>query len=402
MSTLPRTEATPFDARLMKFLAGAGVLSFAAGMLLAILGGHVDEVRSHRADTFSRSAVGYRGLLETLRRLDVPHLVSRWNTAEKAGPATTLVLLEPRDAERAAEIVKQAQSTSVVVVLPKWEATPDREQLAHVSEVFVGTTADALLAKLELEATTTVVEAADLAADEGLPVPTPAAKDAQAVVGGHAEVVAGAHALVATFAQGGKRLLVVADADLFNNAGLGRGANAALALELLRRATDGRTLVFDETANGYVRPPRVFAALFEFPLVLVVLHAAMLLVALLWAAMRRFGAPEPAPPAYARGREALMESIASLLEHGGHSGEALRAYWRAALGQLRDATGAPAGHASLIGWLDRVGAARGFDVTAAEVEAAVDAAARSGREEAMVRAARAVHTYRERMLGAGK
>ncbi len=205
----------------------------------------------------------------------------------------------------------------------------------------------------------------------------------------------------ATAAADDRSVWAVADPDLFNNAGFGLGDNAALVLEVLRRATaGGRTLVIDETANGHVKPPRVFAALFDFPLVLVVLHSALLLGALLWAAMRRFGAPEPAPPAYGRGREALMESTASLMRYGGHSAHALRSYWRGALRQMRDATGAPrAGHDALLLWLDRVGANRGADLTAAELDEAVSSAASSGRDEAMVRAARQIHAYRERMLG---
>jgi len=401
--SLPRTESTPFDRRIARFLAGVAVASFVAGILLAILGGHVDEVESSGADTFSRSAVGHRALLETLRRLDVPLLVSRFETARKAGPGTVLVLIEPRNHQLAATMLREAQTDRVVLVLPKWDAPPDARKPGHVREVYFGVGADRLLGALEIEAATHVVEArVGVVATGGLPTPTPAAEHLQGVDGIEPLVSAGGFALVGRTRIGDKDAWVVADPDLTNSAGLGLGENAALTLEILGRAAQGgRTLVIDETANGYVRPPEVWSALFEFPLVLVVFHALLLLGALLWAAMRRFGAPRPSVPVFARGGEALMESTAALMRYGGHSGHALREYWRAALRQMREATGAPAGlgHDELLAWLDRIAGARGIETSAGRVAAQVRDAASSGRGEAVADAARRVHAYRERLLG---
>ena len=404
MTAPPRTDDTPFEARVVRVLAGVAAASFAAGLLFAITGAHVDEVRSFEADTFSRSAVGHRGLLETLRRLDVPHVVSRHGTAAKAGPGTVLVLLQPRDPELATKIAIEAGTDRVLLVLPKWTASPDERTPAHVDRVEVGARAKDLLRAFGIEAEASVVDAgAPIAGPEGWPTPTAPTRYLQTLSGPDALLSVGGAALVAkTTTSGGKTMWLVAEPDLLNNAGLGRGDNASVALSLLADAAQGgRTLVFDETSNGYLRRPEIFSAMLEFPLVLVSLHTLLLVGCLLWAAMRRFGAPRPPAPVLGRGREALMESTASLMRYGGHSAHALRTYWRAALRQMREATGAPPGtdHASLLAWLDRVGAARGVGARAQVIDDAVVAAARSGEGEALADAARSVHVFREEMLG---
>ncbi len=95
-----------------------------------------------------------------------------------------------------------------------------------------------------------------------------------------------------------------------------------------------------------------------------------------------------------------MESTAALMRYGGHSAHALREYWRAALRQMREATGAPSGadRAELLAWLDRVGASRGVSVRAHTIDEAVRAAARSGKGDTLADAARRVHAFREKML----
>ncbi len=403
MTTPPRTDDTPFDARVVRVLAGVAVASFVAGLVFAITGAHVDEVRSYKADTFSRSAVGHRGLLETLRRLDVPLVVSRHGTAAKAGAGTVLVLLQPTDPKAAAKIVVEAKTDRVLVVLPKWAPRPNKKTPAHVESVRLGQDARVLMRALEVEATPGVVKAGPpITAPQGWPTPTPATDSLQTLSGLERVVSINGEALVAkTTTASGKSMWLVAEPDLLNNAGLALGENAALALALLADvAQGGRTLVLDETSNGYLRPPEIFSALFEFPLVLVLLHTALLVLALLWAAMRRFGAPRPPAPAFGRGREALMESTAALMRYGGHSAHALREYWRAALRQMREATGAPSGadRAELLAWLDRVGASRGVSVRAHTIDEAVRAAARSGKGDTLADAARRVHAFREKML----
>ena len=81
---------------------------------------------SWRADSFSRSLIGYNALTRFLEG-EVPVLISRHFSAVKASESKPLLLLEPSEGSDAlTEMVAAAMErrAPVVVVLPKWRGSP--------------------------------------------------------------------------------------------------------------------------------------------------------------------------------------------------------------------------------------------------------------------------------------
>jgi hypothetical protein len=207
--------------------------------------------------------------------------------------------------------------------------------------------------------------------------------------------------LVGELTGDGWHLIVLSDPDLLATHGLGRGANALVAVRLLERlGAAERPLVVDETLHGLEVQPSIVRELLRFPLLLATLQAALVAGLLAWAALARFGRPlRPAPP-LASGTAFLVESAAGLLQHGGHAGEALQAYLRAAKEEALRRLHAPGGpEVDGDRALRRLLAARGREGGLVALETRVLAARqrRLGVEEAALRAAQEIHDWREEL-----
>jgi hypothetical protein len=137
-------------------------------------------------------------------------------------------------------------------------------------------------------------------------------------------------ALVARRPATGKQpaVLVVADPDLLNNHGLGRGENAEAVYQLFSHALRAKGAVFDETIHGFNRTPGLIAEALRFPIVLAVLQGLILLGVVLWAGMGRFGKPLPAALGLAAGKEMLIGNTAELLTGGGHVADSAVRYFQ--------------------------------------------------------------------------
>jgi len=182
--------------------------------------------------------------------------------------------------------------------------------------------------------------------------------------------------------------------------GLGRGDNAVLIVRLLERLGAGPLpVVVDETLHGLDEQPSLTRALLRFPLVLATASALLAGLLLAWAAAVRFGRPRPPDPVLSPGKLFLVESTAALLRHGGHGADAAAAYLRAAkdevVRRLRPPGDATPGDA----WLASAAAARGADAALRDLEDRVRrlAGRRIGAEEESVRAAQAIHRWREEL-----
>lgn len=384
-----------FSRRVVAALVLFGVASFLGGLLYVVQRPPGAPVVSHGADTFSASAVGYRGLVELMRRLDVPVLQSRARTGRKAAPGTVLFLAEPPadGAEDLLDLVTAAEPDAVVLVLPKW-AADEADARGWVTSVRPAPVeaAQAVYDALGLRGVVERVPPGD-----GVAVASPA----QVVRGGELEplVVLGGDVVVGVTHAYGEQVVVVADPDLVNNAGLARAGNPEQLVRVLARVAPAATaLVFDETLHGHAAPESVWHLLLEFPLVLVPLQAGVVVLLLLWAATRRFGAPAPPPRALGRGAGVLIEHTALLLGFGGHSGYALARYWQVSVRGVREALHAPhdAEGPALWAWLAQVGRARGVEVDPGALDAAVAAAGR-GHGRDVLAVARRIHAWRAAM-----
>jgi hypothetical protein len=203
----------------------------------------------------------------------------------------------------------------------------------------------------------------------------------------------------------GRRVLIVADPDLFSNHGLGRGENAKIAVGLVnsmrpRGGTSG-PVVFDTVLQGVERKPSLVRSLFELPFVVGTVSGIAALIVLLWAGAARFGAPRRLRPVFATGKATLIENGTRLLRFGGHQREILDRYRRAVLAVVTAAVHAPTGDGKArADWLDRVGGVRGTAERWSELSAHVDALVKDKKasDRRLVDAARRLERWKREMV----
>ncbi len=417
----------PFSRRAAAWLAAIAAASLALSAFLGAYGELLGDPPSWRADGFSRSAIGHRAVLDLAGRLGLSVLTSRHRTAERAEADVVTLLLEPRVEEdagkgeaaphRARLVEVAARAGRLLLVLPKRTGPPSPSSPgwlgAHalVSEEAALAPLRALgdedaydvdlrasLVRLEKPATSWISDQA-----AGLPAPTLAAPQLLASKDLTPLLRCPEGILVGELQVGDQRALVLSDPDLLATHGLGKGDNAVLAVRLLEwlgAAKDGRPLLVDETLHGFEIQPSITRELLSFPLLLAALQAGLAALLAGWAAAVRFGRPRPAPRALSPGTAFLVEASAALLQHGGHAGHALGAYWRDAREEvLRRLHGRAAPPADPDAALRRLVAARGREAALTDLEARVAALTARPRltgEEAL-RAAREIHRWREEL-----
>jgi uncharacterized protein DUF4350 len=397
-----------FSRRGAGLLAAAAAASLAAAGFLGAFGDALYDPPSAGADSFSRSAVGHRAFVELLRGLGQPVVISRHRTADKAGEGAVVALLEPgvgpEDGTREGllETIDDA-ARRMLVVLPKRRAVPDPTRPRWVADA-------QLLPELEPQR---VLDALSLDAKVvrpqrsitswkrkgGLPAPEVEAPQLVTSAEDLAPLVwTDEGVLVGERAAEGWTTIVVADPDVLATHGLARGDNAALALALLARlGAPDRPIVVDETLHGFDQQPSIARELLRMPLLPATVAALLAAALLAWAALVRFGRPRPAEPPLAAGKLFLVESTAALLRHGGDVRHAAESYLKAAKDAVAHRLRPPGETAQAEAWLARTAAARGQGEALQALEARVGALASRRAEEEAVRAAQAIHAWREEM-----
>jgi hypothetical protein len=401
-------RASVFSPRLLAAWIAAALLTFAASLYFGSLGeGGKSGADAVGPSTFSRSAIGYAGIAEILRRLHIPVVKSQYDALAKLGSGGVLVVAEPElDGRAASAVTALLKAPTALLILPKWHG--------EASEAHRGWLADAALVP-PLEADWVL----NLAVPGGKVMRTAAAPrwtinalgetpslDApvQLITSDRLTPIVGASEgmLVGELRSKGRRLWVLSDPDVIANHGLGRDGNAAFAVALLQRLAmeqrAGSPIVFDETVHGYVSAPASpLMLLFRFPVVIATGLGALALLLLLWASFARFGAPVPAPTALGAGKRGLVENAAGLLEFAGHRRSVVRRYVEASLRDAARRLHAPRGlaGAALLDWLKRVGDARGVRLDCAAI--ARDAEERSNAAE-LAAVARAIHHWKGEII----
>jgi hypothetical protein len=364
--------SSPFSRTTLAVLVAGTLLSIGLAAVLTAFGDELTDPVSASADSYSKSAIGHRGLVRLLERLDIPVVVSRSESAGRAEHGL-LVIAEPiltDEASRERLTRLLAGTRRVLVVLPKWHGYARFREpwIEHAS--YVSTT--------EID---DVIRALGRA-------PGPVVRGPPGSwIGGHVELAdaqlvtttdverevgIGIHDVLLGMVEredGG--LWVLTDPDVLNNQGLRSAVNARFIVELIDKLRDGGPVIIDETMHGYARPPSVMRTLLAFPLVIVTAQVVVCAILLVWAAMVRFGPRRAAPPPIAPGKDFLIRNTAALLHYGGHHAEAVRRYLQLAVADVRHAVHAPAAASSA--WLDDLGRTRGATISLAELERAAAA-----------------------------
>ncbi len=394
----------PFSGRTVVVLTVVTVVSFLAAILWGVFGPELRPARSSKADSFSRSALGHRAFVELLRELEIPTVVSRFNSGGRARRSALLVLVEPllgsEQRERVLDgMISRAHQT--LLVLPKWRGTESEEDPAFIESVElvpsddVHDVLDAIGADAEI---VRPLPSESVSWESGEISATPSIDGPQLLRGpGVRGIVKCAQgALLGLVRTRHGSIYVLSDPDLLSNHGLLRPGNARAMmgiLDLARRDRDA--VVIDETLHGFGKEPGLFRSLFEFPLGLATIQALLAAAVLLWAAMGRFGAPQPVAPPFEAGKKALIGNIAALLALGGHGAHALRRYFEGAVAEVRTALHVPAGVKA--GQADeRLDRAR-TTVRLSDLRALVKEEGRGDRRRILAIALR-IHRWREEMI----
>ena len=417
--TEPRSGT--FSRKAVGWIVGLSVGSFLLAMVLVVVADDLGQPVSAGNDSFSLSAVGQRGIVEFLRRSGLPVLVRRTGRPGTLGPDSPLVIAEPemelgaKDGEfpRLDSLLAQAaaRKAPVLLVLPKWRATPDPAHPRKAAAVDARPLSEAagILRALRNEPTSKVHLAEGMKDLEGS-CETHGKAPVRVSIGEprllepdqslHPLVVCDGKMLVALMASArpGLELYVLSDPDVLNNQGLGRAQNAYLVAEIFRRELHARSIVWDETAHGFEHAEGFLGELLRFPMALLAVHAAVVLGWILWAGIGRFGKPAPARPPVESGKRTLIDSVAKIMSLAGRIELVIPRYVEQTIRTIaaRNSLSAELPDREVVARLQSIAEARGveFDLAAAQGEAWVLGA---GRAREAVGLAMRMHRYREEM-----
>ncbi len=312
---------------------------------------------------FSRSAIGYAAFYHTLRKLGV---AAGESTSPRGDAGALVVIAEPNDDDRTRAHVRDvlARAPAALLILPKRKGRPDPARPWYLGEdAFVPVSrVRRVLDDAEL---TAAVERGSAGGAWRTLAPI---ADAPSVAGPqlvrspalHPFVDAPGGVLIGEAIRDGRRLVVLADPDLVENHGIVRGANAAVAVALVRSLLGerGGRVVFDEAVHGYVSRPFAWTRLlFGFPFVLVTAQIAIAAGLLAWSGAGRFGAPKPREPALPAGKRTLIESGARLFALADHAQFLAARYADAVVRETAHRLQAPRGmtQTQVIAWFARSG-----------------------------------------------
>lgn len=341
-----------FSRRRLAWAVGVAVASFAIFLLLLAYGHDLEGRPVPGPNTFSRSALGYEGAAELLRTLGLGVVSRQAPAGSGVGPDHPLVAAEPdsssgRLSARFATLWQEAvdRKAALVVILPKWApGLPQKNKPEWLAEIDLMPIELVRRTLSRPEGSERPLEIERFARAQGCEASwpdeetsTPLKIDTEDVVqllragGGFVPVIQCAGGLlVARRPATGDRpqLVVIADPDLLNNHGLGRGENAAAVYQIFTRTLKARGVVFDETIHGFNRTRGLIAEALRFPMVLAVFQGLVLLGVVLWAGMGRFGKPLPAATGIAAGKEMLIGNTAEMLTGGGHVADSASRYFQ--------------------------------------------------------------------------
>src|SRR5262245_9969360 len=90
-----RMRENPFSSRATFWLVAVGLVSFLVTIGFTVFGAPPAAPPSRGADSFSRSAIGHHAFVALLRELEIPVVVSHWESAKRADSTALLILTEP-------------------------------------------------------------------------------------------------------------------------------------------------------------------------------------------------------------------------------------------------------------------------------------------------------------------
>ena len=407
MSDAPVAKPPLFSPRTMIWVVLVGVFAFSGFVVLSAYAPDLRSGSNGGAHALSRSAVGYAGVVELMKDMGRPVLVSRGQPPPTRQGSGVLVLT-PGFGTQPKDIEALHYAGLKLIVLPKWIAAPSPASRDWVQK------AGAMPTELIASALGKKAWRAQLQRRPGVSRPVLKAGEGAGFPAGEVlalgpidsfQTLSGAgwdpivtdeqgRAVVALSRQGG--VAVLSDPDLLNTQGIADLATARAGVEILERLRDGGAVVFDVTLDGLGRGRSLLKLAFEPPLLgaTLCLLAAAIMMGL--HAVARFGPPERPPPVLALGKRALADNSAALVRMARREPRMAPAYAALTREIAARAVGAPRDldEAQLDALLDRLGVAHGSEFRFSAL--AADAAAAKTNAELMS-VARRLYQWRGEM-----
>jgi hypothetical protein len=405
-----------FSARVLAAIFIVGILAFVGVLYLEVFtdGGEPDYEVS--PTTYSSSALGHKALLETLRRLQIPVIVSRFKSGEKAGAGSLLVLLEPNPEQDEAKLIGGFGNLKHgLLVLPKWTGEADRKKPSWVGsmDLLPEEAVKPILDKIQVHG-----KLKRLKGTYQVKVPelggTIEITDPQIMVGAKLKSVVRLEegTLIGETNFGTGKQWVVSDPDFIANHGIDEADNAVVAVSMIDRLRPaGGVVVFDETAHGFEQRPNLMKTALQLPFGIVTLSAIVAVLLAVWGGIVRFGRPQADGRALQPGKVTLIRTAADLLHQAGRRGGAvelvLTRYLRAQIADTLAQVNAPRGldERRQIAWLDNLASTRNPDFRLQPLADAIENAAKAGKTDPAraLRLAADLHAWKQEYLhGLGK
>ncbi|RSB43776.1 MULTISPECIES: DUF4350 domain-containing protein [Brevundimonas] len=345
-------------------LAGLGVLSAYAPELKS-----GDDGGGH---ALSRSSTGFGAMPALLRNLGVPVTMSRGRLTPSSDES--LLVLTPTPSTQPEQIDDINHAGATLIVLPKWNATPDPKHPGWVrtmgllpAQTSLAPLSEHLRQGARLQSRDGRVTVA-LKRPDGTPLGAPVDVDALKTLSGPdwVPVVTDDQDRPVLARHATTRVYVLADADLLSTHGLKtlNGARTAIALLDVVRAKDA-PVIFDLTLHGMQRTRSLLRLMLEPPLLGMTLVLAALAAFAGYQAVVRFGPARESGRAIALGKRGLADNTAGLVRLARREHHMAAPYALLTRAAVARAIGAPRrlSEAELDAFLDRVSRTTGAHST---------------------------------------
>jgi hypothetical protein len=400
---------TVFSPRVILGWIAAVAVTFALSIYLIAFGGGDTQRNAFGPSAFSRSAIGYAGLAELIRRVGIPVVKRRSGDAGSTGPGKLLIVAEPplSTAEEQGRFAF-GRADRVLIILPKWQGHRSTSHSGWIADAALMPTAvaDQALAKSGASGRTARVNRPNRWTTNALVVAPQLDLLVQVIEDGNLRpiVAADCHVLVGEKADRDRRIWILSDPDMLSNHGLLTGRNADFAIGLINalRPAQG-AVIFDESVRGYRAPSaNPLTLMFQFPFITVTVQVLAAATLLLWATMTRFGLPEPMSALLDAGKHGLVRNAAGLLRYSGHPEIIVANYVHSTIRGVARQLRSPPGldWRELVDWLSRVGASRRVAVDFSRLVRRAEGLAtpKSENAAAVVDIARDTHRWKGEIL----
>ena len=306
-------------------IVAIGTLAFIA---MLVLGAYAPDMRSGKnggAHALSNAAIGFSGLVRLAADTGRNPVIVR--SQDQLTDEDLTVITPEHGWTDLSTILAQRGSRATLLILPKWEASPDPQNTGWVRVAGLLPDADPertlypsepLVISRRATNRQPLVTVADGAPPElrfiaPRVLQTMSGKDIRPLI------TDSSGAIVLGQLGGAKPFYILADPDLLNNHGMAdvQQASGALAMLDYLNTSDASSVLFDVTLNGFGRSRSPLKLAFDPPFLAATLtmFAAMLLAG--WQAAIRFGSPRLQERALAFGKAALVDNNAALIRKAG-------------------------------------------------------------------------------------